>query len=90
MYPFRQIGLPVTIAAATAIARTITTSHVLVSNTGSESAWSDFGFSATDAVPATPLIPIPPSGSELIQCPGSGAFWCSSIGGITVTPVEVP
>jgi hypothetical protein len=89
MYPFRQTGKPVTIAAATAVARTAQASHVLVSNTGSESAWADFGFSATNAVPATPLIPIPPGRSELIACPASGAYWCSSIGGLTVTPVEV-
>jgi len=89
MYPVTQVGPSATVGAASAVAATVNgASYVLVSNTGSTSAWSDFAFARTAAVPATPLIPVPPGGQILVRQTGNDGYWASSIGGITVTPVE--
>lgn len=89
MYPIRQVGASVTVAAATAAAATASPSHVLVSNTGSTAAWSDFAFNTASSVPATPLLPVPPGRSIIVAVPPGATYWCSSIGGVTVTPIEV-
>jgi hypothetical protein len=86
MYPIRQTGPSVTVGAGATVAVAAPSSHVLVSN--SAATWSDFAFAATAAVPATPLLPIPPNGQLLVQSTGS-AYYASSIGSITVTPCEV-